>query len=272
MEDISSMWKYCIFTLFAIGVLVLLYRFFYIIDGFDSDPLAGRTPCDPTCSGFGHSKVSGRPCCHDSVGQVNPTSQADCPNGTTFDSTAKQCLVCTTLENGKTECHSAGAYDAKPNFTQGSIDKDTVKTDVLKNPATTVYSDWATDSKTNSYITHPGADSSFLDSQYRDNNIKSISESDGDKPYDTIEVDYDNLINERNFSYDYDDDDTSEEAYSKLKNNRFSAQELIDLARKRAAYRDSRIYGRYMERPSEISYYDNDLNDYDDTEGFAARL
>ena len=268
------MWKYCLCTLFAIGILVLLYRSFYALDGFESDPLAGRTPCDPTCSGFGHSKVSGRPCCHDPVGQVNPTSQADCPNGTTFDPVRKYCSVCTKLPDGTTQCRSQGAYDVKPTFVQGSINPDTVKTDVLVNPANIDYPDWVDDPTTNSDLLRPGASSSFLSSHYLGGPTKLITESDGDKPYDTLEDDYSNLIDERNFTYDYDDDETNEEAYNKLRNSRKTVNELIDDARERAAYKHYMIYGRYMDRPSDMDYNDDGVEYYydDEAEGFASRL
>jgi hypothetical protein len=200
-----------------------------------------------------------------------PTSQTDCPSGTTFDSVGKQCVVCTRLDNGKTECHSAGAYDAKSNFTQGSIDTDASKTDVLSKAATTNYSDWLTDPTTSSDLRGSGGGSSFLGSHYIDGSTKLITESDADKPYDTIEDDYDDLTNERNFSYDDDEEeDSTEEAYIKLTNNRKTAKELIESAKKRAAYRNSKMYGRYMERPSDMDYDDYVDDDY--AEGFAARL
>ena len=224
------MWKYLLGLLASITVVVLLYRSFYRLDGFDSDPLAGTTPCDPSCTGFGHSNVSGRPCCHDAVGQVNPTSQADCPSGTTFDTTAKQCLVCTMLPNGTSQCHSAGSYDAgkpDPKY-NGSIDKDTVKTDVLTDAATTHYSDWVNDSSTSSDIRGSG----------------------GGKLYGT---------------------------YSESKNNSMSIQDLIN-SKMQSDTNNSKIYNRYMERPSDMSYDDDveyedeDEDDDDEAEGFASRL
>jgi len=274
MEDISSMWKYCICFIAAIGLLVLLYRGMYIIDAFNSDPLAGRTPCDSSCSGFGYSKISGRPCCHDSVGQVNPTSQADCPKGTTFDSVAKQCLFCTTLSNGKTECRSAGTYDIKPTFVQGSINPDTVKTDVLSKPGLIDYPDWVDDPKTSSDLLPSGASSSFLGNHYIDGSTKLITESDRDAPYTILENDYENLINERNFSYEDDEDETTEEAYKKLKNNRMTSQELIDSAGMKTGNRTSEVYSRYMENPSDMKYYDKNKDVYDcyEADGFAPRL
>lgn len=258
MEDISSMWKYCLWTLFAIGLLVLIYRTIFMLDGFESDPLAGRTPCDPSCSGFGHSRVSGRPCCHDPVGQVNPTSQADCPNGTTFDPVRKYCAVCTKLPDGTTQCRSQGAYDVKPTFVQGSINPDTVRTDVLRDPAEIDYPDWIDDPRTSSDLIGSEDSSSFLDSHYIDGSTRLITESDADKSYDTLEDDYEDLTKERNFTYDDDYEDSTEEAYNKLKNNRKTSQELIDDVKKRAAYKNYMIYGRYMERPSEISNYHAD--------------
>ena len=246
-----------------------------MVDGFDSDPLAGRTPCDPSCSGFGHSKVSGRPCCHDSVGQVNPTSQADCPSGTTFDSVGKQCQVCTTLPNGTTQCRSQGAYDVKPTFVQGSIDADTVKTDVLTDSADIDYADWVDDPTTSFDLKGTGGSSSFLGSHYIDGSTKLTSESDADKRYNSLEDDYDDVTKEHNFNYDdYDDEDTSEEAYNKLRNTRKTAQELIEDARRRAIYREYKMYGRHMERPSDMDYDDDYVDYYDDgeTEGFASRL
>lgn len=205
----------------------------------------------------------------------SPTSQADCPKGTTFDSIAKQCQVCTTLPNGTTQCRSQGAYDMKPTFVQGSIDADTVNTDVLSKPGEIDYPDWIDDPKTSSSIIGSGGGSSFLGSHYINGSTKLTSESDADKRYNSLDDDYDDLTKERNFSYDDDDEeDTSEEAYTKLTNNRKTVQQLIEAAKKRAAYNEYRVRGRYMERPSHMEYKDDDVDYYDDdeTEGFASRL
>lgn len=287
MEDISSMWKYCICFIAAIGLLVLLYRFFYIIDGFIiADGCPGSSvwnpvakACrDPDCKPgqINTRGPSGMICANlNSAGTtVSPTSQADCPKGTTFDSIAKQCLFCTTLSNGKTECRSAGTYDVKPTFVQGSINPDTVKTDVLSKPGLIDYPNWVDDPKTSSDLLPSGGSSSFLGNHYINGSTKLITESDRDVPYTILENDYENLINERNFNYEDDEDYTTEEAYNKLKNNRMTAQELIDSAAMKAGYRNSEVYGRYMENPSDMKYYDKNKDVYDcyEAEGFAPRL
>jgi hypothetical protein len=267
MEDISSMWNYLLGLFAAIVALVLLYRYFYQIDGFDSDPLAGRTPCDPSCSGFGHSKTTGRPCCHDAVGQLDPTSQADCPTGTTFDATSKRCLVCTKLGDGTTQCHSAGSYDAgtpDPKY-HGSIDRETLKTDVLSRGAMIDYPDWVDDRATSSDIRGSGGESSFLKSHYTGNR-KTISESDVDDTKDDLEDYYKETINERNV----DDLDEDEDKYSEYKNKRKSIQDLIN-SKRYYNHNNSKIYDRFMERPSDMSYDDYEDED-DEAEGFASRL
>lgn len=270
------MWKYCLWTLFAIGILVLLYKYFYIIDGFIiSDGCPGSSvwndnakACrDPNCKPGqkGTRGPSGMICSNLSNPTFEPKSQTDCPSGTTFDSVGKQCQVCTILPNGKTECRSQGAYDVKPTFVQGSINPDTVKTDVLTDAAEIDYPDWVDDPKTSSDLRGTGGNSSFLGTHYIDGSTKLITESDADKPYDTLEDDYNDITSERNLYYDYDDyddEDTTEEAYNKLKNTRKTAQELIEDARRRAIFREYKMYGRHMERPSEMEYDDYDL--YDD--------
>jgi hypothetical protein len=61
MEDISSMWN-ILYILIGLAVAALLYKMYTSMDGFDSDPLAGTTPCDPNCSN-GYSKITAAPCC-----------------------------------------------------------------------------------------------------------------------------------------------------------------------------------------------------------------
>ena len=297
------MWKYCICFIAAIGVLVLLYKLVYVIDGFYAGGCPGGSvwnatagACrDPNCTAGQRSTrgPSGMICDNLNNPTFTPTTQADCPSGTTFDSVGKRCQVCTTLENGKIECRSPGTYDVKPTFVQGSINTESVKTDVLTKPAEIDYADWMDDPTTSSDLRGSGGSSSFLGSHYIDGTTKLITESDADKRYDSLEDDYSkltsgrktsyeddydydfeddyDLTDERDFIYDYDEDeDTTDEAFIKLTNNRKTAAELAESARRRKAYRDYMIYSRYMERPSDMSY--NNFEDDYDTEGFAAKL
>ena len=294
MEDISSMWKYCICFIAAIGLLVLIYRCFYTIDGFYINGCPGGSvwnaaagACrDPDCKPGqkGTRGPSGMICDNLSNPTFTPKSQTDCPNGTTFDEVGKQCNICTKMPNGTTECRSPGTYDVKPTFVQGSINTESVKTDVLTKPAEIDYADWVDDPTTSSDLRGSGGSSSFLGSHYLDGTANLITESDADKPYDSLEDDYSNLRRGRksgyiddydyyeddydnDYDYDYfDDDDTTDEAYIKLTNNRKTADELREAARRRKAYRDYMIYSRYIERPSDMAY-----NNYED-EGFAGTL
>jgi hypothetical protein len=288
MEDISSMWKYLLGLFAAIAALVLLYRFFYQIDGFESDPLAGKTPCDSSCSGFGYGKKTGRPCCRDASanpGQVNPASQADCPTGTTYDGTAKQCLVCTKLGDGTTQCRSGGAYDAgkpDPKY-HGSINEETVKTDVLTSGRTINYADWLKDPKTNTDLTGSGGDLTFFNSTMLTDAVdlsptseddvkdKGISSGKTNLWNDSVDKYYEDLAKGRIFTYDNDSE--TNQLYTKGKNDRKTAKELID----DTGDNNSKIYNRFMERPSEMSYdededvdyYDEYYDEYyDDEEGF----
>lgn len=270
MEDISSMWKYWLACLASIGFLVLLYRSFYSLDGFYSDPLSGTRGCDSSCTGFGYSKTSGRPCCHDPVEPVYPKSQDDCPKGTTFNATSKSCQVCTRLPNGTTECRSGGAYDyaaPDPKY-HGSINEETVKTDVLTEAGKIDYSDWADDYATSSDIRGSGGESSFLNTHYTGRN--RISENNVDDPKDDLEDYYRETINERNSD---DGLDELEDEYGEYKSSRKSIQALIN-ARKRSDKNNSWLYDRYMERPSDMEYddyYDDEYYYDDETEGFASR-
>lgn len=277
MEDISSMWKYCLMSSFAIGILVLLYRFFYMIDGFYINGCPGGSvwnegakACrDPDCKPGqkGTRGPSGMICANLSNPTFTPTSQADCPSGTTFDTVGKRCNVCTTLPDGTTQCRSQGAYDIKPTFVQGSINPETVRTDVLTNPGEIDYADWMDDPTTSSDLRGSGGNSSFLRTHYIDGSTKLIKESDADKPYDTLEDDYNDATDERNYSDD-DEEYITERTYNRLVNNRKTPQELIESARRRA-----KIYDRYTERPSDMDYDEYDVYYYDeDTEGFATRL
>lgn len=143
MEDIISMSPFSIkLLIIGLAIVALILTAYYRIDGFDSDPAAGRSICDPTCSGFGRSKVTGRPCCHDAVGQVYPKRQSDCPTGTTFMEGAieseNRCLVCVEQRDGTTKCHSPGNYDTTK-FRSGTINEETSKTDVLEKAAIPAY-------------------------------------------------------------------------------------------------------------------------------------
>jgi len=280
MEDISSMWKYWLVSLAAIAALVLLYKSFYGIDGFIAsdgcpgssilDPVAGQCR-DPDCKpGQKNTRgPSGMICLRTSSESTTftPTSQSDCPTGTTFNPTSKSCQVCTKLPNGTTECRSGGAYDnAKPDRNyQGSIDTDTVKTDVLTEAGKIKYSDWVDDYDTSSDIRGSGGESSFLDTHYTGRN--RISENNVDEPKDDLEDYYKETINERN----NDDLDDVEDKYSEYKNKRKSIQDLIN-SRRRSDKNNSWLYDRYMERPSDMEY-DEDYDEYydDETEGFASR-
>jgi len=310
MEDISSMLKYCICFIAAIGILVLLYRLLYVVDGFYGNGCpegsvwndSAKACRDPNCKpGQRNTRgPSGMICDNLTLSTFTPKSQEDCPSGTTFDKIGKTCNVCTKLPNGTTECRSQGAYDVNSSFVQGSINPETVRTDILTTPGEIDYRDWVDDPKTSYDLRGSGDSSSFLGSQYIDTPAKLITESVSNKGYDTLEDDYNNLLSrrkisytdnyegdyeddyqdnydltsERNITYDFNNDENSpEEAYIKLKNNRKTVQELINDVKKPAEYRKSKVYGRYTERPCEMLYANNaDPCNDDCSEGFAARL
>ena len=274
------MWKYWLASLAAITVLVLLYKYFYGIDGFIAsdgcpgssilDPVAGACR-DPDCKpGQKNTRgPSGMLCVRTNFESTTftPSSQADCPSGTTFNSTSKSCQVCTTLPNGTTECRSGGAYDnAKPDRNyQGSINTETVKTDVLTEAGKIDYSDWVDDYDTSSDIRGSGGESSFLNTHYTGRN--RISENNVDDPIDELEDYYKETINERNSD---DGLDELEDQYGEYKSSRKSIQDLIN-ARKRSDKNNSWLYDRYMERPSDMEYddyYDDEYYYDDETEGF----
>jgi len=288
MEDISSMWKYCICLIAGIGLLVLIYRLFYVVDGFYTiaDGCPGSSvwnetakACrDPDCTPGqrGTRGPSGMICANLSNPTFTPTSQADCPSGTTFDEVGKKCQVCTTLSNGTVECRSPGTYDTQPTFVQGSINAETARTDIRTTPGEIDYADWMDDPRTSSDLRGSGGSSSFLGSHYLAGTNNLITESDADKPYDSLEDDYSKLRSGGGFNYeddydyyDEDEDEDYDEAYTDLTSNR-KAGELKESSIKEKTYRDYMIYSRYMERPSEMSYNKNE-GDYN-TDEFSTTL
>lgn len=130
-------------VIMGLAVIAIALSVYYGIDGFDSDPLSGTRGCDSSCSN-GYSKTSGKPCCRVEETPTYPLSQSDCPRKTTFIKGSRAsdnyCGVCVTLDNGKTECHTAGNYDTT-NFKSGSIDSTYSDSDVLDTKARGSYLD-----------------------------------------------------------------------------------------------------------------------------------
>ena len=164
-------------------------------------------PADPTSPKGQYSKKTGGPC-----------------SGATSDDYDYDKDPPETAIGANGERHNVGSYDAKPNRKD---DVDYTDTDVLNKPASTTYSDWALDPKTNSDIR---SGSSLSDTQFKsskgldDRDLPSgrVTKEPYDYRYDT------SLRSSRNFrnSGDHDEFDT-EKIHEYAKKNRPSVDELI---------------------------------------------
>jgi len=294
MEVISSMvWKYSIYFLAVIGIIVLIYRSFIILDGFNTatercpgksvyDPV-DKECRDPDCKPGQKSAYgpNGFICLNrdKSDKTYNPTKQSDCPSGTTFDETGKQCVVCTRLPNGITECRSAGNYSPSP-FKQGSINEETEKTDVRDTAASITYSDWVTDSKTGGDLMSSGGQSSFLGTHRSSSGrFSTIDEEDKSDVYDDVEADYADMFKSRKYDFknarsygddddyedeededDYEDDEDDEYfdeeeddeiAYKKFLERRRKYRKLLASKDNFEDYKKNRVYKRQFTLPKD---------------------
>jgi len=255
-------WKYSIYFLAVIGIIVLIYRAFFIVDGFyivgygcpegtewdDKDKECRDSNCIPGQRGT-HGP-SGFICLNrdKSDKTYNPTKQSDCPTGTTFDEVGKQCVVCTKLPNGKTECRSAGNYSTSP-FKQGSINEETAKTDVRDTAASITYSNWVNDSKTGGDLMSSGGESSFLNTHRSSSGrFATIDKEDKSDIYDNVEADYADMFKSRKYDFknargygdedeedyeeDYEEEDEEDEYFDEEDDDEVAFKKFLERRRK----------------------------------------
>jgi len=199
----------------AIALLAVVIGLHFNFGSFVSDLYlqtqrkGSAIPADPTCPKGRYSKKTGGPCSGASSDDYD------------YDKDPPE-----TALGANGERHNVGSYDAKPNRKD---DVDYTNTDVLKNPASITYSDWALDSGTNRDI---NSKSKAPDWQFRGSNDVVEDEDDLPSTRETKEP-YDyrydtSLRSSRNFrnSGDHDEFDTTKK-HEYAKKNRPSVDELI---------------------------------------------